>query len=160
MKTSNASSYIGFSRSLNFHINNKYALRATGTLYFRDAVNLPNDFNTDAFFRINLESILSVGVSAGRVFLFNSEGKSRFTLWLGLAYTNYETLTDFRKIDEVYDYDLQNNREIGVVFRPTFEFPLLHYFGVSIYPLIRIQKQNTYFGLGAGYMIGKLRNRK
>ena len=57
-------------------------------------------------------------------------------------------------------WDNEKQNSVRLIINPKIEFPLTRFYGLTISPMIQINKSRTYFGIGIGYMFGLLRERK
>jgi hypothetical protein len=46
---------------------------------------------------------------------------------------------------------------MSLIINPKIEFPLTNFIGLSVSPMIQLNKDRTYYGIGFGTMLGKLK---
>ena len=61
---------------------------------------------------------------------------------------------------ENYTYEYSKFNTVSLIISPKIEFPFSRIYGLTISPLIQINKDRTYLGVGIGQMMGLLRKRK
>ena len=49
-----------------------------------------------------------------------------------------------------YSWDNEKQNSVRLIINPKIEFPLTRFYGLTIAPMIQINKSSTYFGLGIG----------
>ena len=53
----------------------------------------------------------------------------------------------------------QKNETVSFIFNPKIKIPLRSFFGITISPMVQLNKHRTYEGVWIGTMIGLLRDR-
>ncbi|WP_242082872.1 hypothetical protein [Aestuariivivens sediminis] len=61
---------------------------------------------------------------------------------------------------ENYTWDYKKHNAVSLIINPKIEFAFTRFYGLTISPMLQINKDRTYFGVGIGQMIGLLRKRK
>ena len=69
-------------------------------------------------------------------------------------------MTNSGFLTENYTWIYNKYNTVNLIINPKIEFPFTRYFGLTISPMLQINKDRTYFGIGIGQMIGLLRSRK
>ena len=63
-------------------------------------------------------------------------------------------------LTENYTWNYKKYNTLSLIINPKIEFPFTRFYGLTISPMLQINKDRTYFGIGIGHMIGLLRKRK
>ena len=166
----NLGNYVGADLNLNYVLNEKYSFKLGYTGNFRKPKSQPNDFSSGVtgllIFRLNspVDKIETIGASVGRIYKLNQRGTIRLNFSLGVGYTLITEPENWTKINnnvvsltKNYAYDNVEHKAVSLLINPKIEFPITRYFGFTISPLLQINKDRTYVGIGFGSMIGFLR---
>ncbi|HSP84008.1 MAG TPA: hypothetical protein VLN72_09800, partial [Gillisia sp.] len=62
-------------------------------------------------------------------------------------------------LDENYSYEYHKYHTVSLIINPKIEFPITRIYGLTLSPMILINKDRTYMGIGVGHMIGLLRKK-
>ena len=107
---------------------------------------------------------MNFGISAGRIYKLNQEGNIRLNMLLGAGYTIIAEPRNWLKIHnssinlaENYSYDFERRYAVCLIINPKIEFPISKIFGLAVSPMLQINKERVYYGIGVGYMIGLLK---
>jgi len=169
----NAGNFWGMNLNLNYIFNNNYSLQAGISDLFRDSKSKPEDFTS------GLTGLLTFGLSnliyydemdnyqilLGKIFKTNKNSSTRFNIAGGIGYTylteavNWKHVTNYT-IGENYTYDIVKHGSISLIINPQVEFPFSRFFGITCSPMLLINKDRTYIGIGIGAMLGLLREKK
>ena len=166
----NLGNYFGTDLNLNYVFKEKYSFKLGYNGNFRKPKSQPEDFTSGVtgILVIGLSNPFDVfenfGASIGRIYKINQSGTIRANLSLGVGYTIITEPENWKKIDNSivpvfknYSYDYVEHGKVSLIINPKIEFPFTKYFGLSISPMMQINKHRTYFGIGIGSMIGLLR---
>lgn len=166
----NVGNYVGMDLNLNYVLKEKYSFKLGYTGNLRKPISQPEDFTTGVagilVFGLNspVDQFENFGATAGRIYKINQSGTIRANLSLGIGYTVYTEPENWKKINESYvsisknySYDYAEHEAVSLIINPKIEFPITRYFGFSISPMLQINKERTYFGIGIGSMIGLLK---
>ena len=166
----NLGNYFGTDLNLNYVLKEKYSFKAGYNGNFRKPKSQPEDFTTGVTGILvggansPVDLFENFGVSIGRIYKINQSGTIRANLSLGVGYTIYTEPENWKKIDSStvsvfknYSYDNVEYKAVSLIVNPKIEFPITRYFGFTISPMLQINKDRTYFGIGLGSMIGLLR---
>jgi len=101
---------------------------------------------------------------AGRVYPLNKKGTIRANISLGLGFTVIREPTNWQPIggsfiNQNYTYEYHKYNTISLIINPKIEFPFTRFYGLSFSPMIQVNKDRTYIGIGIGQMIGLLRKK-
>ena len=110
----------------------------------------------------------SLQILGGRYFSINQQKTIRFNLQGGMMFSRLTMPVNWTKFEDSggiqigrnYDFDYDRNQTIGLVINPKFEFAFTRVFGLSASPQFIWNKQQVYYGIGIGYMLGVLRSSK
>ncbi len=165
----NMGNYFGGDLNLNYVLNDKYTFKAGYTGNMRKAKSRPEDFTTGVVgilvwgANYPFDKYENFGVSAGRIIKMNQTGNIRMNLSFGVGYTIYTEPENWKKINdnfvsikENYSYDHVKHHTVSLIVNPKIEFLLTKYFGLTVSPMLQVNKDRTYFGIGVGSMIGLL----
>ena len=165
----NLGNYIGVDLNLNFVTKKKYTLKIGYTGNLRSPKSKPKDYSS-----INdilplsgpYDRFKSYQISFGKIYELNKKGTIRANLSFGLGLTTiiYHKnwlLNDVTPIyGGYYTWDTEKHNKVSLIINPKIEFPFTRFYGLTISPMIQINKEGTYFGIGVGQMIGLLTERK
>lgn len=166
----NMGNYFGTDLNLNYVFKEKYSFKLGYNGNFRKPKSQPEDFTSGVIgiLLIGASNPIDVfenfGASIGRIYKINQSGTIRANLSLGVGYTIITEPENWKKIDNSivpvfknYSYEYVEHGKVSLIINPKIEFPFTKYFGLSISPMMQINKHRTYFGIGIGSMIGLLR---
>lgn len=169
----NVGNFWGGHLNLNYILDNKYSFQAGISALMREPKSKPEDFSS------GLTGLLTLGLSdlayydamanyqilVGRIFMPSKSSTTRFNIAAGIGYTmlaeatNWEYVFDKLSIGENYTYDMVTHSSLSFIIEPKVEFPSTRYFGFTLSPMLQINKDWTYIGVGIGVMVGLLRQK-
>jgi len=169
-----AGNYWGINMSLNYIYDEKYSFQLVVSEMLRDAKSQPSDYYAGLFgfigtfglSQIHIDEMQNYQVLFGRIVKPKVNGTTRFNLAAGLSYTIINEPTNWQRVDDSYGlganytYEISTQNTISLVINPKIEFPFTRVFGLTVSPLLQINKQRTFIGVGAGFMLGLLRPKK
>ncbi|TQD38647.1 hypothetical protein [Haloflavibacter putidus] len=168
----NFGNYLGADLNLNYVYKEKYSVKLGYTPNIREADNTPADYTgglTDLlffeFFK-PYDELHSFNLSVGRIYKLNKKGSIRLNLSAGIGVVHLKEPTNWQPVEDPdflgnnYTYDFKEYNTFNFVFNPKIEFPFTRYYGVSLSPMVQINKDRVYFGIGIGQMFGVLRSKK
>lgn len=165
----NFGNYVGVNLNLNYVFNEKYSFQIGYSGYTRESKSQPEDYTS------GLVGIFTLGLSefhfdnmenyqflAGKIYSLNESGTIRLNMSGGIGYTIISEPTNWRRISgftlgENYTYDMDKHKTVSLIINPKVEFPFTRFFGLTISPMLQINKDRTFIGIGIGLMIGLLR---
>ena len=167
----NLGNYIGFDINLNYVYKEKYSFKLGYTGNIRQPKSQPEDYTS------GLTGILLFGlanpydqlenyqIGVGKIYKINQSGTIRLNASIGLGYTVIREPENWERIDngflaENYTWNYNKYNTVSLIINPKIEFPFTRFYGLTISPMVQINKDRTYFGIGMGQMIGLLRKRK
>ena len=100
--------------------------------------------------------------SFGRVFYLNEKQTVRANISIGLGYTIITEPESWKKISPAffvgnYNYEYKSHSAVSLIVNPKFEFPLTRFYGLTLSPMLQINKDRAYYGIGIGQMLGRLK---
>lgn len=157
--------FLGIGLDLNFiyHEETSFTLGVFGNLSLTK--NYPSDIdNSDSFGFSGIDGSGHFYVMVGKMMKVNNFSRIRFNLSAGLARSLGDVHENFvrgQKTDDgyYYDYDLNSYQTVSLILNPKIEFPLFSLIGIQISPKIILNKHRSFYGVGFGIMLGKLRER-
>ncbi len=167
----NLGNYIGVDIGLNYVYKEKYSFKVGYTGNIRKPKSQPEDY-TDGLFRLFSfgladpnDQFKNYQIGLGKIYKLNKRGTIRVNLTLGLGYTTIREPENWQMInnvfivfiDENYTWDYKEYNTVSLIINPKIEFPVTRFYGLTISPMLQINKDRTYFGIGIGQMIGLLR---
>ncbi|QDO94608.1 hypothetical protein FNB79_11740 [Formosa sediminum] len=164
----NLGNYIGFDLNLNYVYKETYSLKIGYTGNLRTPKSQPENYSS------GFESIFSFGttnpydqleniqIGAGKIYKLNTKGTIRLNLSAGLGYTIIREPENWHPIDnpfltENYTWQYRKYNTLSFVLNPKIEFPISKIYGLTVSPLLILNKDRTYIGIGIGQMLGVLR---
>ncbi|HPF50230.1 MAG TPA: hypothetical protein PK335_01585 [Draconibacterium sp.] len=169
-----AGNYWSINMCLNYIYNEQYSFQLGVSDMLRKAKTQPADFSSGLFgvigtfglSQIHFDEMQNYQVLFGRIVKPKVNGTTRFNLTAGLAYTVINEPTNWQRVDDSYGlganytYEISTQNTISLVINPKIEFPFTRLFGLTVSPLLQINKHRTFIGVGAGFMLGLLRPQK
>lgn len=162
--------YFGGELALNYVHHQKTSYKVAISGMTKKAGSTPDDFSagflSSLFFGLGKphDNMTTYQFAMGRIIPMNKSGTIRTNLSFGLGYTTIEEPTNWRKEGSYgtfnYDWDYREHNTLSFIINPIIEFAFSRFYGLSISPMLQINKDATYLGIGVGQMLGGLRNRK
>jgi hypothetical protein len=163
----NIGNHLGFDLNFNVITKKNYSFKVgyTGNL---KTSSKPDDFTSSndrlLIFR-PFDYFNSFQVGLGKIYDLHKNGNVRLNLSFGLAFTtvkrseNWQFNAEPFSSEGFYSWDTKKNETVSFIINPKIEIPLRSVFGITISPMVQLNKQRTYVGVGIGAMIGLLRDR-
>lgn len=113
--------------------------------------------------------LISVGIElfieSWKIYNLNKNGTIRANISVGVGYTILKEPENWQFIEsdswinlsENYTYSYRTYDTMSLIINPKIEFPLTNFIGLSVSPMIKLNKDRTYYGIGFGTMLGKLK---
>ena len=167
----NFGNYIGIDLNLNYVYKEKYSFKIGYTGNIRKPKSQPDDYSSGLigillFGAANpYDQLENYQIGVGKIYKLNPSGTIRVNISLGLGYTIINEPENWIKITngflaENYIWNYNKYQTFSLLLYPKIEFPLSRFYGLTLSPLLQINKDRTYIGMGIGHMIGLLRKRK
>jgi hypothetical protein len=161
--------YIGVDFQMNYIHKEKYTFKIGYSGNIRKPKTQPSDFSTGlgGIYLLGTanpyDQFESYQVTVGRLYKFNEKGTIRLNLSVGLGYTNIREPENWLFGGEPsignYSWNYYEYSTVSLIISPKIEFPFTRFYGLTISPILQINKDRTFFGIGVGQMIGVLRKR-
>lgn len=166
----NMGNYFGVDYALNYVYKNKYSLIVGFTGNVREPKSQPDNYSggLNEIFSITIKNpydhFLNYKIDFGRIYKLNKRGTIRANISVGVGYTIIKEPGNWQFVDseaginlaENYTYTYREYNTLSLIINPKIEFPITKYFGLSGSPMIQLNKDRTYYGIGLGIMLGKL----
>jgi len=167
----NLGNYIGLDINLNYIYKEKYSFKVGYTGNLRKPKTQPDNYVSGltgiaSFGLANpYDQFESYQVGFGKIYNLNKSNTIRLNLSLGLGYTIIREPENWQIINnafltENYTWNYDKNKTVSLIVNPKIEFPFTRYFGLTISPMLQINRDRAYVGIGIGQMLGLLRNSK
>ncbi len=167
----NLGNYIGFDMNLNYVYQEKYSFKLGYTGNLRKPKSQPDDYSPGLLgvFLFGLDNpydqLENYQIGAGRIYKLNEKGTIRLNASFGIGYTVIREPDNWERInsgflEENYSWNYRKYNTVSFILNPKIEFPFSRFFGLTLSPMLQINKDRTYFGIGIGQMLGLLRERK
>lgn len=168
----NIGNYFGGDISLNYIYKEKYSFKIGYTGVIRKPKSLPDDFEAGvigllfAGFTDPLDYFDSYQIGVGKIYRVDDDERIRLNLSIGLGYTilkepeNWVKKTQDESLKENYTWDYRETKTLSLIINPKIEFSFIRVYGLTLSPMLQINKDRTYYGIGIGQMIGLLRKRR
>jgi hypothetical protein len=168
----NAGNYFGGDISLNYIYKEKYSFKIGYTGIIRKPKSLPADYEAGAIgllfagFTDPLDYFDSYQIGIGRIYRVDDDERIRLNLSVGLGYTvlkepeNWVKRTQDEFLKENYTWDYNETKTLSLIINPKIEFSFIRVYGLTLSPMLQINTNRTYYGVGIGQMIGLLRKRR
>jgi len=162
--------YIGFVLNANYVFKEKYSFKIGYSGLIRSPKSAPENYTS------GLIGILTFGLTnpydqmenfqilVGKIYHLNEKGTIRANLSIGLGFTVIKEPTNWQALGgnfltQNYSYEYHKYNTVSLIINPKIEFPFTRFYGLSISPMIQVNKDRTYIGIGIGQMIGLLRKK-
>lgn len=154
--------------SLNTSLNTNYNLKFGYIGNIRTPESLPKDFSSGLLgltvFSLGkrpYDRLRNLYVSVGRYFPLDKKGVARLNFSMGLGYTMISKPSNWIKNNNVllktnYNWTEKRHSTVSLIINPKIEIQLTRIFGFSISPLIQLNNDLTYYGVGFGMILGRL----
>ena len=132
-----------------------------------ESVNTPENYaqGLDGFFSFGFdaarERLFNYRAGLGKIYKLNYKGTFRFHPQVGVGLSIVEHPINFERIDDAfltqnYNYDFRRYATLSLTLSPKFEIPIFPFYGLSISPIVIINKGKWHYGIGFGAISGKL----
>jgi hypothetical protein len=166
----NIGNYVGLDFNLNYVYKEKYSVKLGYIYNTRKPKSQPDDYssglaNALLFGATNPhDKMKNYQLALGKIYKLNESGSIRINLSIGLGYTLINEPEDRQKIEsgfvaENYTWNYEKQNTFSLIINLKVEFPFTTIYGLSISPIVQLNKHRSYFGIGVGQMIGVLRSR-
>ena len=164
----NLGNYIGITMDLNYIVDQQYTFKLGVVANIRRPVNQPTDYTSGLIGILSfglaqpVETMGSINAAVGKIYNLNSAKSLRFNTAVGIGFTQIQTVGNWQKdlnanFVENYTYDNVSKNVVSVIINPKLEIPLGGVFGFSVSPMAVINGKSNYYGVGLGYIIGRVK---
>ena len=162
--------YVGLDLDLNYIYSEKYSLRMGYSGHIRKSRSVPADYSSGLLNLMLLDlsqpvdQLENLLLTAGRIYKLNKKGTIRLNFTVGLGYTTIREPRNWQRSEnsflvENYTWDYGKYHTVSLIISPKIEFPFTRLFGLYLSPMLQINKDRTYVGIGIGDIFGVLRNK-
>jgi hypothetical protein len=163
--------YLGVNMDLNYVYKEKYSLKVGYSGFIRKPQSQPADYGSGLLGLLSwgssnpYDQIENYQITVGKIYPLNESGSTRVNLSVGLGYTTLREPENWQKVNdsflaENYTWNYSKSNTVSLIINPKIEFPFSQVFGLTISPMLQLNKDRTYVGVGVGHIIGLLRKRK
>lgn len=172
---SGAGNYFSSNLNLNYVYKENYSLKIGYTGSVRKAVSQPDDYSGGLIKSVFLsglsnpkDMLKSYHLSLGKIVNLDKSRNIRLNLLFGVGHTTITEPENWKKtnnsliedmVTDNYTWDYADSHGISYIINPKIEFPFTRYIGLTVSPMVQINKERTYFGVGAGVMLGLLKRK-
>jgi len=169
----NKGNYFGSDINLNFVFNDNISFTIGYFGASRKSSTLPSDYSA------GLEGLITFGLKTpidefnnfqfglGKIINLNRKETLRLNMIVGFGYSFIKEPYNWQKLNvpllgflsENYLYDINEINAISLTINPKLEIPIKNFYGLTLSPLIHINKQRSIFGIGIGTMIGYVKKK-
>ncbi len=163
--------YLGVNVNANYVLKETYSFKIGYSRLIRLPQAAPENYSSGLVGLLTFgmanpyDQMQNIQIMAGKVYKMNKKGTIRANLSLGLGFTiiteptNWQPTETGSFLGPNYTYDYGEYNTISLIINPKIEFPFTRYYGLELSPMLQINKDRTYIGLGIGHMIGLLRGK-
>lgn len=167
----NLGNYVGVDVNLNYIYKEKYSIKVGFIGNIRTPVSRPADFSGGLMKLFTYgtsnpyDHLENLQICFGKIYTLNNNNTIRANISIGIGYTTIREPNNWVKLNDNfltanYDWSYSSLNTISLIINPKIEFPFTRVYGLSISPMLQINKYRTYYGIGIGHMIGLLRKRE
>jgi len=163
----NLGNYLGVDFNLNYVFKNKYSIKVGFSENFRKPKSQPDNYSGGILFKIPFDQFLNYKIDFGRIYNLDEKGTIRANISIGIGYTRVKEPQNWQFVEseawtnlsQNYTYSYRKYNTLSLTINPKIEFPITKFFGLSVSPMIQINKDRIYYGIGLGTMLGKLKQK-
>jgi len=167
----NIGNYLESDLNLNYVFAESYSFKVGYSGHIRKPKSQPENYNSGLIGNLLLnladpyDQIENYQLLVGKIYSLNKKNTIRANVSLGLGYTTIREPGNWQPVNEGfltenYTYEYSKSNTVSLIINPKIEFPFTRFYGLTISPMLQINTDRTYFGVGIGQMIGLLRKRK
>ncbi|MGY5355034.1 hypothetical protein [Wenyingzhuangia sp. IMCC45467] len=157
--------YAGMDGNLTFISKNKLSVSAGAGWMLYENENYPNDIDdSDKIGFGGVDGSVYAYLTAGKIVQFKKSNRVRLNLSGGLVMMWSDIEENYIRGQQTdrgyyYDYDINSYQTIGLILNPRLEISIFSMVGLYISPKVILSQKKSFYGVGLGYMFGKLRKR-
>lgn len=162
---------VGINMNVNYITEGKYSFQVGFSAHFKKGKDRPNDYHAGLGSQSagleSFENVRNVQFLAGKTYSLNKQGTIRINLSGGIGYSVIYTPVNWKPVvsnalfnfGRNYTFDIYQYATMSIIINPKIEFPFTDFIGFSISPIMVLNKDYVFMGIGLGGMIGKLRRK-
>lgn len=166
----NIGNYNGLDINLNYVFKEEYTIKLGYTGNLRKPKSQPKDYSSGIIGTILFglpnprDQLETYQIGVGKIYNLNKRKTIRANLSFGVGYTIIEEPENWVRVNNGlfignYSWNYKKHNSLSFIINPKIEFPIKRLYGLTISPLVHINKDRTYYGIGIGQMIGVLRKK-
>ena len=164
----NLGNYIGFDLNLNLVQNETFSYKIGYNRHFQKPRSQPENFSPGfiGLFFLGLGSpydqIENYQIGIGKIYQLNKSGTIRANISIGLGYSTIKETVNWVPNDDGiigtnYSWDYNENYTVSLIINSKIEFLIKNWAGLTVSPMLLVNTERIYFGIGLGTMIGYLK---
>ena len=157
--------YFGMDGNITFISKNKLSVSAGVGWMLHEAENYPDDIDdSDDIGFSGVDGSAYTYLTAGKIVQFKKSNRIRLNLSGGLVMMWSDIEENYVRGQQTdhgyyYDYDRNSYQAVGLILNPRLEISLFSMVGLHISPKVILNQKKSFYGIGFGFMLGKLRKR-
>lgn len=165
----NFGNYLGVDINLNYVLDESYSVKIGYSGHIRKPKTQPENYTPGLIgvFLFDLaphDQMENYQILVGKIYAINNKSTIRANVSFGLGYTTIREPGNWQFVNggfltANYTYEYSRYNTVSFIINPKIEFPILRFYGFTFSPMLQINKERTYYGVGFGQMIGLLRKR-
>ncbi len=162
----NFGNYFGIDLNVNYVFQEKYSLQLGYIGNIRSGKSRPENYRSGLFGFISpYDQLGTYKISVGKIYKLNEKGSIRANLLFGIGITSIREPSNWQRTDGGwfgynYSWEYHKYNTVSLIINPKIEFPFTRFYGLTLSPMLQINKDRTYIGIGVGHMSGRLRKKK
>lgn len=167
--TLNIGNYYGLGLNLNYVYDGEYSVCIGYTGNIRKPITQPENYSSGliGIFFLGLTNPFdhfdSYIFTLGRIYNLNESVGIRANVSAGVGLTTIKESKNWKVsndgvVSSNYTWNYYEYNTVSFIFNPKIEYLYSKYFGLTLSPIVQINKDRVNYGIGAGLMIGLLRN--
>lgn len=162
--------YLGVDIHANYVLKEKYSFKIGYSGFIRRPKAAPENYSSGVLGLLTFglanpyDQMENFQVLAGNIYRLNRKGTIRANISIGLGFTVIHEPTNWQSLNggfigPNYSFDYREYNTVSLIINPKIEFPITRIYGLTFSPMLQINKDRTYIGVGIGQMIGLLRKK-
>lgn len=165
-----AGNYFGVDLGFNYIYKDSYSARISFSGNIRRPVSQPEDYSRgiESFFGLGTanpyDHFLTYKLDVGKIYYLNTLKTLRANISVGVGYTilkepnMWQPVGTFLSLNNNYTYSYRSYNTMSLIINPKLEILATSFFGATVSPMVQINKDRIYVGVGVGYMLGVFKN--
>ena len=162
--------YFGLEGGINYIHRGRTSFKLAYSGLIREPRSQPEDFNAGLIGASLLgladpfDELGQLQLTIGRIYPLNISGSLRLNFNVGIGITSIREPSDWQRIQSGgfgtnYEWDYNQYKTLSLIINPKLEIPFTNIVGISVSPILQINKDRVYIGIGIGSIIGALRSK-